>query len=305
MDGNNPQDFKIFQDSVDNCSWATISISNEVGTSLELDNSDDVEESLDDTLPIEEVEELGGKNNKYFVEHTNINGIYQSTNMLPIRAMSAYAGESPAPKDMREFQPVYCSSSIQSDSAGSSKDSFEFSPPCCSSKLDNQLKSSNCGIAQHTRDTQQNPFANHHAPIIREIAKLNPCFGPLHNMRMGSAEFKPKKCSTALSESEFQIPYAPTGQQESSIFFAPLRCSTGITRSASMNHALPSAKADFAPHRCSTGLQDNSTAFIPLRCSTENNESAIFNPILSSTATSNDESNIPEFKYLRMGSEKR
>lgn len=304
---NQHQKFHVFQDSVEDPSWATISISDECGdlslpgAAHEPFNNDECDDtSLDDTLPIEAAEELNGLGSGY-AQSMKMHLQY----FHPVRAVSSFPVESPLPpQDMKGFQPVHCSSSIQLDSAGSSTGSLDFSPEVCSSRLDNQHIKPSSFATHHEEFLSQNGYqkTSHNvqpAPIIQEIMKTNPSLRFPVGARMNSDEFKPQRCSTGISESQLKVQRssAALGPTETSTSFVPLRCSTGL------DPPIPSVPSDFKPNRCSTGLQENSVAFLPLRCSTGLNESAAFNPPMSSTAQNVEDSNISDFKNLRMCSE--
>lgn len=270
-------------------SWATISISEESGdlsassgdNLLQPNDNDFDDTNLDDTIPVDALEEMDTVD----MPQTKIDYLWPT----PI-----------PPKDMREFRPVHCSSLIQLDSERPNKktESFDFRPKFCSSKLESS------GTSSLRRQLSHNPRIEHFkspAPIIREIAKLKPCLKSYSALKTcHSEEFKPQRCSTALGESELKLDRCPTDIGQNSNMFLPLRCSTGLGECSSPEKAF--IPTEFTPFRTSTGLHENSAAFMPLRCSTGLNESATFNPPMSSTAQHMEESNIPEFRYLRLHS---
>lgn len=270
----------IYRDSLNSVgdSWATISIDEESRDSSmtsgctfppPTDNDYDCDDSnLDDTLPVEALNEMDADD-------------------MP-QTLSNYLCPNPiVSQDMADFRPVHCSSKIQQD-----LESFDFKPKFCSSKLEsNDLPFVKKPLLQDFGQFKSP------APIIREIAKLKPCLKSNSGLRPSySEEFAPQRCSTARNESELKLSKCPTDLGENADLFVPLRSSTGITEKSPF-------PADFTPIRASTGLHEKSTAFMPLRSSTGLNESAAFNPAMSSTAQRIDDSNIPEFKNLRLRSE--
>ncbi|XP_034232029.1 uncharacterized protein LOC117639998 [Thrips palmi] len=273
-------------------SWATISISEESGDLSEpsphklLQPSDDYDcddTNLDDTLPVDALDEM------------------DTVDMPQLKTGCDYLWPTPIPpKNIREFRPAFCSSSIHPDSeiAIRKSESFDFQPKFCSSKLEND-KGAPLLRRQFSHANPENERFKSPAPIIREIARLRPGLRSNSDLKQSeSEEFKPQRCSTALSESELKLNKCLTDMGENSNLFAPLRCSTGINECSNPEKA--GLLAEFMPLRTSTGLHENSVAFLPLRCSTGLNESATFNPPMSSTAQYIEDSNIPEFKNLRL-----
>lgn len=280
---------KYFQNSVGD-SWATISTSEESAdlsapsSQNLLDppvNDNDCDDAdLDDTLPVDAFDGIDAP-----------------------QAQADLLWPSPIPhKEMRDFRPLSCLSSIQLDSelAGKKSESFDFKPKFCSSKLENDSGAPLQRSQSHANHAGNNMRFKSSAPIIREIAKFKTCLkfnSALVPSR--SEDFKPQRCSTSLSESELKLNNCPSDMGGKSNLFAPLRCSTGISENEKAS--LP---IEFTPIRTSTGLSEHehSVAFRPLRCSTELNESTTFNPPMSSTAQHMEDSNIPEFKNLRLRS---
>lgn len=293
-----PQAFNILHDSVEDSSWATISGSDYIDSAADCD-----EESLDATLP---VDDMDGEDEKVLV---GAKGIHH--NILFPTKFSATPGESPLlPMSMKDFCPAFCSSALlhsgQATQNNCSKSNLHYS---CNSKPEKE-NARPTGIHELRRrplpqQMDQKIALRQPAPILREILKLNPPQSLSNVNHVDSEDFKPQRCSTALtSESELQFRRHISELPEKSNMFLPPRCSSELVPSY-VDLTMPMTESEFKPQRCSTELQKESSslAFMPLRCSTDLNDSAAFNPILSSTAQQCAISDLPDLKYLKMSSD--
>lgn len=308
--------------NVEDSSWTTISImSDECGYSSgsfssastlpeQLINKDLEDGSLDDTIPLDELDEA-----ELYDEWKSRNpvNIAPSSQKFVVWADSfAFAEKTPTTLKKMDACAIYPFSKQSSSSAASVKVVTDSRSKHLANGLENQfLRSHSClpvkgGVFSYDSPLRSMSFLKQ--PASRETSNFNPRFNSTA-LRKGSdlSEFKPQRCSTATNEysltTEFKPRHCSSALQESSASFVPLRCSTGISGSAAFNPPLSSTTTEYKTPSHKALLQENTSMFVPLRTSTGLNESAVFNPPMSSTACKVDDSNIPEFNNLKVFNE--